>query len=351
MTDFFDTLIEHDACFAVFRLPHETILRFVMQTSGAPAVFSDIEALDGQRGFVIAPFRITEASPVLVIRPDCIALHSAAICFREEKPQKAFKSEDADRIAYDRLFERFHRPLASGEMKKLVLARSKTIPREETFSPGRSFFNAVEKYPRSYVYLFHTPQSGTWMGSTPEMLLTGKGSEWQTVALAGTRYPNSAPVTWDDKNLREQHLITSYLLKQLSLFRITPEINGPYTINAGKLAHLRTDFRFSLPPGASGQGVLLKALHPTPATAGLPKEEAYRFIRDNEEQDRRYYSGFLGMFDTEGETHLYVNLRCMHIGKKSLTLFAGGGLLASSSPGDEWEETEHKMKTMLDILA
>jgi isochorismate synthase len=350
MTGFLDTLIEQDACFAVFRPPHATALRFVMQTSGVPSVVSDIEALDGQRGFVIAPFRITAESPVLVIRPDCTALPSAAIHVREERPRKTFESGNADRIAYDRLFERFHRPLVSGEMKKLVLARSKTVPREETFSPGRSFFNAVEKYPRSYVYLFHTPQSGTWMGSTPEMLLTGKDSEWHTVALAGTRYPNSAPVTWDDKNLREQHLITSYLLKQLSLFHITPEINGPYTINAGKLAHLRTDFSFSL-PGTSKPGVLLKALHPTPATAGLPKDEAYRFIRDNEEQDRRYYSGFLGMFDTDGETHLYVNLRCMHIGEKSLTLFAGGGLLASSSPGDEWEETEQKLKTMLDILA
>jgi len=31
-------------------------------------------------------------------------------------------------------------------------------------------------------------------------------------------------------------------------------------------------------------------------------------------------------------------------------LFAGSGLLASSSLDDEWEETEQKLKTMLDII-
>ncbi len=187
------------------------------------------------------------------------------------------------------------------------------------------------------------------MGSTPELLLQGTKEEWHTVALAGTRYLNDGVVTWDDKNLREQHLVTSYILKQLSSFHITPEINGPYTVEAGSLAHLRTDFSFTL-TNRPKPGTLLKALHPTPAVSGLPKEEAYRFIREHEEQNRLYYTGFIGMLDRKGDTDMYVNLRCMLIEKKSLTLFAGSGLLASSSLEDEWEETEQKLKTMLDII-
>lgn len=345
-----DALIEQNASFAIFRLPYETYPRFVMQTSGTPSVLWDIDDLNGQQGFVIAPFRTSVASPLLVIRPDRTTLPEVDISVQKYPYEKEnHNHQNKDKTEYSRLFSRFHKPLASGEMKKLVLSRSKTIHREETFSPGRSFFNAVKKYPHSYVYLFHTPQSGTWMGSTPEILLTGSKSEWHTVALAGTRYPNSDNVTWDDKNLREQHLVTSYLLKQLSSFHITPEINGPYTIKAGNLAHLKTDFTFNL-PDTSKPGTLLKALHPTPAVLGLPKNEAYQFIQDNEGHDRLYYTGFLGMLDTEGETGIYVNLRCMHIEKNSLTLFVGSGLLASSSLDDEWEETEHKLRTMLDII-
>lgn len=345
-----DQLIEQDACFAIFRLPNESVPRFVMQTSGSPAILNDIEELNGQKGFVIAPFRISGSSPILVIRPDLTSIPEVDAAIEGTRNERTDAAKHTkDKTEYAQLFNRFLEPLVNGELEKLVLSRSKTIDRGEVFSAGHSFSNAVKRYPNSYVYLLHTPQSGTWLGSTPEILLTGVGDEWHTVALAGTQYPHSGTVTWDDKNLREQHLVTSYLLRQLSSFHITPEINGPYTIKAGNLAHLRTDFSFNL-PDTSKSGTLLKAFHPTPAVSGLPKEDAYRFIQDKEGQDRLYYTGFLGMLDTEGETHIYVNLRCMHIEKNSLTLFAGSGLLASSSLDDEWEETEHKLGVMLDIV-
>ncbi|MFA7582462.1 MAG: isochorismate synthase [Proteiniphilum sp.] len=346
-----DALIEQGACFAILRLPDETSPQFVMQTSGAPILTDDLKALNGQQGFVIAPFRISDETPVIVIRPDCRNLAEVDISTEKNRPEKekGVKQKNIDKSDYAQLFQRFHKPLTDGTIKKLVLSRSKTIDRKEGFSPGRAFYKAVEKYSHSCVFLFHTPQSGTWLGSTPEILLAGTGNRWQTMALAGTRYPHSGTVSWDDKNLREQHLVTSYLLHQLSSFQIRPEINGPYTSKAGNLAHLRTDFNFSLTDNSS-IGTLLKALHPTPAVSGLPKEEAFQFIGDHEGYDRRYYTGFLGMLEPRGETNIYVNLRCMEIGKSSLTLFAGSGLISSSNCRDEWKETEKKLETMASIV-
>jgi isochorismate synthase len=346
-----DALIEQDACFAIFRLPNEDKPRFVMQMSGTPALFDDIEALNGQQGFVIAPFSISHEKPVIVIRPDCRDLSEVEISFVNSQPerQKNVRHKNIDKNEYSQLFQRFHKPLTDGTITKLVLSRSKDIPRKKGFSPGHAFFQAEEKYHRSCVFLFHTPQSGTWLGSTPEILLSGANTRWHTMALAGTRYPHSGTVSWDDKNLREQHLVTSYLLHQLSSFQITPEINGPYTAKAGNLAHLRTDFNFTL-PNDSTIGTLLKSLHPTPAVSGLPKEEAFRFILKEEGYDRRYYTGFFGMLDPSGETNLYVNLRSLEIGKSSLTLFAGSGLISSSNYKDEWKETEKKLETMASIV-
>lgn len=63
------------------------------------------------------------------------------------------------------------------------------------------------------IYLCHTPASGTWLGSTPEILLSGHGKEWHTVALAGTMPMQNEvmPTDWDRKNREEQAmwLITS----------------------------------------------------------------------------------------------------------------------------------------------
>ena len=47
---------------------------------------------------------------------------------------------------------------------------------------------------------------------------------------------------------------------------------------------------------------------------------------------------------------LVFNLRCMHIEEEQLTLYAGGGLLASSELNDEWLETEKKLQTMRRII-
>ena len=40
----------------------------------------------------------------------------------------------------------------------------------------------------------------------------------------------------------------------------------------------------------------------------------------------------------------------MHIEEEQLTLYAGGGLLASSELNDEWQETEKKLQTMRRII-
>ena len=47
---------------------------------------------------------------------------------------------------------------------------------------------------------------------------------------------------------------------------------------------------------------------------------------------------------------MYVNLRCMSIGQEKLTLYAGGGLLPSSSLEKERQEINDKLQTMLTLI-
>lgn len=97
-------------------------------------------------------------------------------------------------------------------------------------------------------------------------------------------------------------------------------------------------------------GDVLKNLHPTPAVCGIPKADTYQFICNEEGYDRQYYSGIIGRLNPASDTQLYVNLRCMRIDKHTATLFAGSGILTSSTAESEWEETCEKMKTMQTIL-
>lgn len=352
-----DSLVRQGRSFALWRVPGEETVHFGMQTYGNPELIYDMAELDGRTGFVIAPFQVSDKHPIVLIKPDCLDLPEDVL----ENPQDMIEvvahdnpplsDDEEEKRHYCSAFHLFRDPLLRGVQDKLVLSRSKTVGRRRDLSLARSFFKACGRYLHSYVYLLHTPRTGTWMGSTPEIILAGKGKDWQTVALAGTQrlLEGKLPARWDSKNCQEQQLVASYIRRQLAALDIHPDEKGPYSVRAGELSHLKSIFKFTL-PDTRMLGDILALLHPTPAVCGLPKEDAFRFILEKEEYDRSYYSGFVGWLSPAGKTDLYVNLRCVNVHPDSYTLFAGGGLLASSVLEDEWNETEDKMKTMRNIL-
>ena len=337
--------------FVLYRIPGESHIHFIQQESKEVHLLHNLEELGDQKGFIAVPFQTTAKCPIVLMQPEprvqFLPIESG------EKERNSFLSASAEFIPspcqqeYDDCFHKFIAALNNKQFDKLVLSRSLQIAKPKEFSPLAAFRTACLRYTYSYTYLYYTPQTGMWMGSTPEILLSGKGNQWHTMALAGTQplQQGKLPQEWDEKNRKEQDYVSTYIRRQLLLLGIHAEEKGPYPAYAGALSHLKTDFYFTL-DNHHILSKLLNALHPTPAVCGLPKEEAYHFIVQHEGHNRSYYSGFLGWFAPEGQTDLYVNLRCMHIGEGMLTLYAGGGLLPTSKLEDEWMETEKKLQTM-----
>jgi isochorismate synthase len=77
--------------------------------------------------------------------------------------------------------------------------------------------------------------------------------------------------------------------------------------------------------------------------------EAYNQIRDTERHDRSLYTGIIGWCG-ENETELFVNLRCARVIDQEMYLFLGGGITAQSDAELEWQETENKSRTLIDLL-
>lgn len=350
-----DALIRRKQSFVMYRAPREEIPRFLMNRAGELRLLYDAEELNEQSGFVIAPFKVSQHCPIVLIQPDCFELPADVLCSNDQTLGDGRVQSEANQLTlskekYTACFDTFMAALHNNRFDKLVLSRSLTLNKPLNYSPASAFYRASKRYIYSYVYLCYTPQTGVWLGITPEILLSGQPGKWNTVALAGTQslQQGKLPTHWDDKNLAEQELVAAYIRKQLLSLHIHPAENGPYSARAGELAHLKSDFAFSL-LGQKGLGSFLNLLHPTPAVCGVPKEDACQFIANNEGYDRRYYSGFIGQLNLAGRTELYVNLRCMNIKEENLILYAGGGLLASSELEDEWQETEKKLQTMLAI--
>ena len=376
--------------FALYRLPHEKQCTLIEQCDGQPAVLNTYAELDTQQGFVMAPFAIQSDAPLLVIRPDKVTvlpqddLHFAAKHFpfcrkmASVLPQNRthfaakWNGNDSetpvDRAVYAIDFSNFHAQLCNGVFRKLVLARCAAEPLPPQLTPIDMFQCACRLYPRLFIALVYTPQSGLWLTATPEILLDSvDGRRWRTIALAGTMRLKADEMDgegqhldWSVKNIEEQRIVAAYMAKCLEQFTDDFTEEGPRTVRAAHLVHLRSDFTFTLLNNAR-VGDLLQALHPTPAVCGLPKREAQQFIISNEQTPRRYYSGFMGPFNMpssstphlppstfhhSSSTHLFVSLRCMQITDSHCLLYAGGGLLKDSTEEQEWQETEAKLETM-----
>ena len=55
--------------FAIYRLPFATECTMLIQHS-APLVLSSLTELEGKKGFVIAPFNVSDKCPILLLQPN-----------------------------------------------------------------------------------------------------------------------------------------------------------------------------------------------------------------------------------------------------------------------------------------
>ena len=340
------------SAFAIYRLPHEDHATMIRQTKGEPVELHSITELNGKQGFVVAPFEVKDDQPVMLIEgEETIVPLEAPSAWRLER-----RRDDKPLTTYYKVdFANYHSQLKNDTFRKIVLARCADEKTDEKLDPMELFYRACALYPRLFIALVETEKSGCWLTATPEILLDGKGRDWRTIALAGTMKleddqlnGEGETLTWSTKNIQEQRIVSTYITECLEQFTSNFSEEGPKTVRAANLVHLRSDFTFKLEDN-NHIGDLLNTLHPTPAVCGLPKREAFQFIVKNEHTPRRYYSGFMGPLGAT-ETHLYVSLRCMNIDGDTFHLYAGGGLLKDSTEEQEWLETEAKMETMRKLL-
>lgn len=406
--------------FALYRLPQQEPVLILSQNS--VATLQRLADLQSYQGFLFAPFALTKDTPALVIVPehsvssatqisallsslsslttpssapqtDSTESNSTGAGAKHEQPEFTGSELPADirerwgelagdssaYARYCQAFAAFMQELSAGGCGKLVLSRQQSVSLPAHFAALQAWARACSLYPNMMVSLVATKDGGMWLGSSPEILLSGSGAAFRTVALAGTmplspvsgqQQSNDAAVLpqlsdWSPKNRTEQQIVVDYIASLLQQHASCYSVVGPFTARAGKVVHLKSEFAFKLKT-PSALAAMVEALHPTPAVCGLPKERAFAFIQAHEGYNRSYYAGIVGPFNYQEHTALYVNLRCLRLEEpccsllplsatadelpvRHATLFAGGGILSSSEVQDEFKETCAKMATLYDL--
>lgn len=269
-----------------------------------------------------------------------------------------YKKTDFDSTQFIELVNKSMDTIATGPLEKLVPSRCQEVSLPASFDLIDLFNKLCQQYPDAFVSLVSSLETGTWIGASPELLVSvDERMRFRTAAVAGTQRldpeTDIRQVSWTQKEIEEQALVNRYIISCFKKIRLREyEEHGPKTWKAGNLLHLRTDFEVDTTATNFPQlgTVMLKLLHPTSAVCGMPREESLKFLKENEHFDRQFYSGYLGPVNFQNETHLFVNLRCMQWNDEKALLYAGAGVTLDSIPQKEWEETEMKMKTLLQVI-
>lgn len=328
-----DALCGRQCAFALYALPGEQEPHFCMAKDGRTE-----EDFIFRNGFLLATFTGKQLFiPAELAEPPAPDVWP----LMQQQPHRAATTREE----YTALFHLYTDFIRSGQVRKIVLARTEDAAVASDFSPTRAFQRACANRPDAFKALVHTPQHGTWLFCTPEQLITGSGNTWHTMALAGTRMPCTLP--WDAKNRREQALVTDFMREVLTPLADDIHLSKPENLRAGNIEHLCTRFCLRMPPGRLLR--LLEQLPPTPAVCGSPVAAARELLLRYPDIDRSCYAGYLGPWESGG-VQLYVALRCMQIFPGFCRLYAGGGLMPDSDEESEWQETAAKMQTMRALL-
>lgn len=325
--------------FVIYAKPNETTLLGVFQHDATLNVF------ENQRGFVFSSF-YNETNVVFPISDSVVFQEEINFEMDDNSIQIENNSDEKAQISFENLVRNGVSEIDKGSFEKVVLSRKIEVSQSVDFI--KSYQKLLKKYPTAFRYLWFHPKVGMWMGATPEQLAKIQNNTFETVALAGTQV-FSELVSWQEKEIVEQQLVTDYIKSRTENLVERLQISESYTQRAGNLVHLKSDISGKLKQNVSELDVVM-ALHPTSAVCGMPLQEARKFILENEKYDRKYYSGFLGEFQMQEQTNLFVNLRCCEIENNTTTIYVGCGITKDSQADKEFIETENKAKTILSVL-
>ena len=267
-------------------------------------------------------------------------------------------AEAPERKTWDELVKQALSEVERGHLSKVVIARREVIRYRRSPDPGVALDRLRQAYPSAAVFAVGDGDS-VFFGASPERLVRVEGGKVSVDCLAGTAARGATTETdraisddllRDDKNRREHAAVVEFVAGSLEPYCRDLDVDVTPSIRTlPNLHHLATGVQGSL---REKYGILdvAKALHPTPAMAGVPRKQAVEFIHRHEGFDRGLYSGGIGWTDLEGNGEVTVAIRSALLEADTATLYAGNGIVAGSDPASEWDETELKLAPVRSAL-
>lgn len=245
--------------------------------------------------------------------------------------------------------------IRAGGLRKVVLAREVRVEANRPILPYHALSRLRALYPSCMLF-----SVDGFVGASPELLVSRHGLEVRSQPMAGT-IPRSGDPAVDerlaeallrsDKDRFEHRLVVDAVAAALAPYCEALDVPAePSIVPLRNVCHLGSTIKGVLRRGGPSALELAVALHPTPAVAGTPTEEALTAIVELEGMDRGRYAGPVGWMDARGDGEWAVGIRSAQISGNTARLLAGVGVVADSDPEAELAETQLKLQALLSAV-
>ncbi|MBU0527698.1 anthranilate synthase component I family protein [Candidatus Micrarchaeota archaeon] len=249
--------------------------------------------------------------------------------------------------------------ISNGEIFQVVLSRRYEFPYEGDLL---RFYNILKQTnPSPYMYYLNFGERKI-IGASPENLVRVEGKTIESSAtLAGTMPRGKTP---EEDRILEEKLKNDEKEKaeHLMLVDLTRnDVGKVCEFNSIKVADLMKVHKYShvqhlgsLISGQLKEGKdcfdAFNALFPAGTLSGAPKVRAMEIIEELEIGKRGPYGGAVGYFSFNGNCDFAIAIRTLFAHRQNAYVQAGAGIVYDSVPEKEFQETENKMRAIMNAL-
>ncbi len=227
--------------------------------------------------------------------------------------------------------------------------------------PWQAFQALSRANPTPYSAFIRTG-GGAILSVSPERFLEIRDDTILTSPIKGTRPRGATPeqdealareLMDSEKDRAENLMIVDLLRNDLGVNAATGSVSVDQLFaleSYRNVHHLVSHIRARLAPGVTPMQALLDAF-PGGSITGAPKIRAMEIIRELEPHWRGPYCGSVFFRGLDGTLDSSIAIRTLHCdGEGSIRCWGGGGIVADSDAGEEYQETLTKVRSLMQFL-
>jgi para-aminobenzoate synthetase component I len=263
-----------------------------------------------------------------------------------------------DLQGYAQRFGKIQEWIQSGDCYQVNLAQRFSV--SANGDPWAAYLTLRGLSPAPFAAYINTPW-GRVLSSSPERFLRLVGDRVETRPIKGTRARGSdcdqdrqlaAALAASSKDRAENLMIVDLLRNDLgrSCAPGTIRVPGLFEVETYPgVHHLVSTVTGRLAAGMDALD-LLRGCFPGGSVTGAPKIRAMQIIDSLEGEPRGVYCGSVVCLGFDGSLDSNILIRTMAYARGELRYWAGGGIVADSDSGAEWQEIATKASAMHEVV-